>query len=183
MRDKAKYSDESLIKDLLSEATEVKAFERVFHKYYPMVCNFIKGMLKDIVLAEDVAQDIFMKLWLNRKKLNPLQSLKIYLCVIARNEVLTILSSKANRSVNLLPKLPEVQCETRQVDDWISFSETNSRISKLVETMPSQRRKIFKMSRYEHLSNKDIAERMNLSVRTVEKHIVLALQDLRKSFN
>jgi RNA polymerase sigma-70 factor (ECF subfamily) len=69
------------------------------------------------------------------------------------------------------------------VEDWYNYVETNARLRSDIESMPPQRRTIFKMSRYENLSNMEIAIRLNLSVRTVEKHIELALKDLRRSMS
>ena len=175
-------SDESLITGLLTQGgADVEAFEQVFHKYFPMVRNFIKGMLKDAVRSDDVAQNIFMKLWINRHSLNRNLSLKNYLCVMARNEVINILSSKSFKSVHLQDRISDKHLLDYSTDELINYTETSARISKDIESMPPQRREIFKMSRYEHLSNMEIAIRMNLSVRTVEKHIELALKDLRKS--
>ena len=69
------------------------------------------------------------------------------------------------------------------VDDWMSFAETNTLIQNNIEALPPQRKTIFKMSRYDHMSNIEIAVKLNLSVRTVEKHIELALKDLRRSMS
>ena len=178
-----KYTDEELIVDLLSGGSAVLAFERVFHKYYPMVFGFIRGMLKDDGMAEDVAQNIFMKLWLNRSRLDEHTSLKNYLCVLARNEALNILRSVRARSVVLQPDVQEPKMLEPAVEDWYNYVETNARLRSDIESMPPQRRTIFKMIRYENLSNMEIAIRLNLSVRTVEKHIELALKDLRRSMS
>lgn len=148
-----------------------------------MVLHFVRGMLKDDVMAEDVAQNIFMKLWLHRFSLNREQSLKNYLCVMARNEVINILKSKQNKNLTLRSQVPEPQSSEGSVEDWYNYVETNARLQNDIEAMPPQRRTIFKMSRYDHLSNMEIAIRLNLSVRTVEKHIELALKDLRRSMS
>jgi RNA polymerase sigma-70 factor (ECF subfamily) len=184
MKSGGKYTDEDLISILMSgSGSEVDAYERIFHRYYPMVLNFIKGMLKDSAVAEDVAQNIFMKLWINRYSLNRNQSLKNYLCVMARNEVINLVSSKTARLTSTHPQLPDRPSFEPTAEEWINYSEANAQIASSIEAMPPQRREIFKMSRYEHLSNMEIAIRMNLSMRTVEKHIELALKDLRKSMN
>lgn len=183
MSQNGKYSDEKLLADLLQGGADIEAYERIFHRYYPMVLHFVKGMLKDDVMAEDVAQNIFMKLWIHRFSLNKEQSLKNYLCVMARNEVINILKSKRNKTVTLRSQVPEPQTSERTVEDWYSYMETSALLQSDIEAMPPQRRTVFKMSRYEHLSNMEIAIRLNLSVRTVEKHIELALKDLRKSMS
>jgi RNA polymerase sigma-70 factor (ECF subfamily) len=65
----------------------------------------------------------------------------------------------------------------------LTFAETNTRLRNNIEALPPQRRTIFKMSRFDHMSNTEIAVKLNLSVRTVEKHIELALKDLRGSMS
>jgi RNA polymerase sigma-70 factor (ECF subfamily) len=69
------------------------------------------------------------------------------------------------------------------IEEWMNFTETSKIIRSNVDAMPPQRRAVFMMSRYEHMSNMEIAVRLNLSVRTVEKHIELALKDLRQSMS
>ena len=176
-----KYTDAELIAELLSGKDDVLAYERIFHRYYPMVSGFIRGMLKDDAMAEDVAQNIFMKLWINRFRLKKETCLRSWLYVLAKNEALNILRSKRANSIVLQPDVQETKISESTVEDWYNYVETNARLRNDIEAMPPQRRMIFNMSRYENLSNLEIAIRLNLSVRTVEKHIELALKDLRRS--
>ena len=178
-----KYTDAELIAALLSGRDGVLAYERIFHRYYPMVSGFIRGILKDDVMAEDVAQNIFMKLWINRFRLKENTCLRSWLYVLAKNEALNILRSKRANSIVLQPDVQETKISESTVEDWYNYVETNTRLRNDIESMPPQRRMIFNMSRYENLSNLEIAIRLNLSVRTVEKHIELALKDLRRSMS
>lgn len=178
-----KYTDAELIAALLSGRDGVLAYERIFHRYYPMVSGFIRGILKDDVMAEDVAQNIFMKLWINRFRLKENTCLRSWLYVSAKNEALNILRSKRANSIVLQPDVQETKISESTVEDWYNYVETNTRLRNDIEAMPPQRRMIFNMSRYENLSNLEIAIRLNLSVRTVEKHIELALKDLRRSMS
>ena len=173
-----KYSDDRLIRDLCREGVDKEAFEHLFHRYYPMVLNFVKGLVKNPVVAEDIAQNTFAKLWLNRFSLQPGQSVKNYLCVLSRNESINFLRSAVarNTSINLQN---DSFTQSPTIEDWMSFVETSSIIRANIEALPPQRKAIFMMSRYEHMSNMEIAVKLNLSVRTVEKHIELALKDLR----
>lgn len=176
------YPDDRLIADLHKEGADIAAFERLFHRYYPMVLGFTRALVKNQVVAEDIAQNSFMKLWLNRASLQPGLSVKNYLCVLSRNEAINFLRSSQSKSVQLGPQLePHIQEPT--ADDWMSFAETNTQIRNNIDALPPQRRTIFKMSRYEHMSNMEIAVKLNLSIRTVEKHIELALKDLRRSMS
>ena len=177
-----KYSDDRLIQDLCREGVDKDAYERLFHRYYPMVLNFVKGLVKNPVVAEDIAQNTFAKLWLNRFSLQPGLSVKNYLCVLSRNESINFLRSAVARSRSI--NLQNDSCaQSPTIEDWMNFTETSPIIRTHIDALPPQRTTVFMMSRYEHMSNMEIAVKLNLSVRTVEKHIELALQDLRQSMS
>jgi RNA polymerase sigma-70 factor (ECF subfamily) len=147
-----------------------------------MVLNFVKGLVKNSAVAEDIAQNTFVKLWLNRFSLQQGQSVKNYLCVLSRNESINFLRSGKARNIPM--SLHNDSCvQNPNIEDWMSFVETSSIIRANIEALPPQRKAIFMMSRYEHMSNMEIAVKLNLSVRTVEKHIELALKDLRHSMS
>lgn len=177
-----KYSDERLIVDLCREGADADAFEMLFHRYYPMVLNFTRSLVKDPVVAEDIAQNSFMKLWLNRFSLQSGLSVKNYLCILSRNDAINYLRSANAKNICLDPQF-ESPLQHSSVEDWLTFAETNTRLRNNIEALPPQRRTIFKMSRFDHMSNTEIAVKLNLSVRTVEKHIELALKDLRGSMS
>jgi RNA polymerase sigma-70 factor (ECF subfamily) len=124
-----------------------------------------------------------MKLWLNRFSLHPSQSIKNYLCVLSRNDSINYLRSARSKSVGLGSQFESHMQNPNNVEDWMTFAETNIRLRHNIEALPPKRRAIFMMSRYEHMSNMEIAVKLNLSVRTVEKHIELALKDLRQSLS
>jgi RNA polymerase sigma-70 factor (ECF subfamily) len=182
MGQKNKYSDDRLIHDLCQEGVDKDAFERLFNRYYPMVFNFVKGLVKNPVVAEDIAQNTFVKLWLNRFSLQQGQSVKNYLCVLSRNESINFLRSGMARNTSMLPH-NDLCIQKPTVEEWMNFTETSNIIRSNVDAMPPQRRAVFMMSRYEHMSNMEIAVKLNLSIRTVEKHIELALKDLRQSMS
>ena len=184
MKPEKEHTDENLVTDLLADDgdTDIKAYEQLFHKYYPMLRNFISGLLKSHAAADDIAQNCFMKLWFNRFSLRPGLSVKNYLFVLARNEAINVLRSSSSKAESLSSQ-HESELSLRMVDDWLNYSETNTFLKEKIDALPPQRRTIFKMSRYEHISNVEITMRLNLSVRTVEKHIELALRDLRKGMD
>lgn len=154
------------------------AYDAVFLRWYPQVRRFLFTLVKEDALAEDLAQSVFMKLWLFRARLNPSQSLKNYLMVLARNAALDFFRSKYHTLQADLSSPPEHPAPER-TEQKAEYAETSARIRQAVEEMPAQRRDVFKMSRFEQLSNEEIAVRLGLSIRTVEKHIQLALKDLR----
>jgi len=155
-----------------------RAYDAVFLRWYPQVRRFLFMLVKENALAEDLAQGVFMKLWLFRARLNPAQSLKNYLMVLARNAALDFFRSKYH-TLQTDQSFPPDPAASERAEQKAEYTETSIRIRQAVEEMPVLRREVFKMSRFEQLSNKEIAVRLGLSVRTVEKHIQLALKDLR----
>ena len=156
-----------------------RAYDAVFLRWYPQVRRFLFTLVKKDALADDLAQSVFMKLWLFRSRLNPTLSLKNYLMVLARNAATDFFRSKYHTLQADLPS-PLERTAPERTEQWAEYAETSARIRQAVEEMPAQRREVFKMSRFEQLSSEEIADRLGLSVRTVEKHIQLALRDLRK---
>ncbi len=159
-----------------------RAFDALFLRWYPQVHRFLLTLVKETSLSEDLAQGVFMKLWLFRSRLNPSQSLKNYLMVLARNAALDFFRSKYHTLEADVATPPEETAPER-TEQKAEFTEINIRIRQAVKEMPAQRQEVFLMSRVQHLSNEEIAHKLGLSVRTVEKHIQLALKDLRIFLN
>ena len=176
-------SDSSLISAV--KKGDKGAYEQLFVRYYPTLLRFIHGMLKDNHMAEDIAQNIFMKLWIHREKLDSTQSLKNYLFVLAKHEIFNIFKAKRTTMLSLLPQLNDRDIEDRgySIEEQYNYAELNELLIQNISKMPPQRQLIFRMSRCEHLSNREIAERLGLSVRSVDKHIELALKDLHNSIS
>ncbi len=153
-----------------------RCFEMLFQKYYPRFRAYAYRLIHDRHHAEDILQNVFMKLWMNRMLLNENVSLVSYLFVLSRNEILNYL--RYNR---MHPRLEGVEAvHEGTVNNEYDFNELYATITGIIESkLPQRRREIFKMNRFEHLSAAEIAKRLNLSVRTVEKQIELALKTIR----
>ena len=134
--------------------------------------------------AEDVVQDVFTRLFLSRNSLSETGgSVEHWLFVCARNAAVNILKSKWQTSVDRVQDpgtLPHGESETEM---RVLLDETLARLDAAVSLLPDRRREIYRLSRDAHLTAAEIAERTGLSVRTVEKHLQLALKDIRSHFN
>lgn len=157
---------------------DINSYRQLFEDKYSLFYSFVRGMVKDSFAAEDITQNIFMKVWVNRKKLTANQSIHNYLYVLARNEVRDFFRRKSNLRSDELKE--DIRSFVDDIEGAIDSKMIKSKVDSVVFDMPDQRRRIFLLSREDNLSNKEIAEKMNLSVRTVERHILLAIKDIRK---
>jgi RNA polymerase sigma-70 factor, ECF subfamily len=152
------------------------AFEALFRLHYKPLCAFALGYLKDPDKAEDLVQDLFFRLWLDREKVQVTISLKAYLFASVRNRCLNALKS-GSRLVVLNEALEEhAEDQVRSEDE---HAERIARVQAAIEALPEERRKVFKLSRYEGLKYHEIAGRLGISVKTVENQMGSALRTLR----
>lgn len=154
------------------------AFRYVFMTYFPKVKYFITNIVKSDVIAEELAQDIFLKVWTTRESLPELRSFNAYIYKMARNTALNYLDRKYVEEAYLANYTPSPNAATNPVDE-LEAKELELLVQLTVDQMPEQRRRIYTMSRIENLKNEEIAEKLNLSKKTVENHLNLALKDIR----
>ncbi len=155
-----------------------KAFEEIFITYFQRVKLFISGIIKSEVDAEELAQDVFVKLWTNRKTINIEKPFGAYLYVIAKNTAFNFLKHKLieHSYTNNLPP-PDT---THSPEEELFAREISLLIEMTVNEMPAQRRRIYILSRKKGMSNSDIALKLGISKKTVENQLSLALHELRK---
>ena len=154
------------------------AFERIFRIYYGKVRNFVSLLVHSDSDAEDIAQDIFIKMWEKRSCFADIKSLDSYLYIMSRNAALDYI-----RKDKRYPEPEEFKDILYSGDDpdakYLAM-EQDLLIRMFVSTLPEKRRRIFEMSRYEGVSNDDIAKRLGISKKTVENQIHLVLSELKE---
>ena len=147
--------------------------------YFPKLKLFLSGFLDSEAEAEDLAQDVFVKLWQNRLSLAEVENLNAYLYRIAKNTLYTYLDR--SYSPNTIPMEESFHiASVEELEEIVFAKELEELIEVTIEKMPPKRKAIFCMSRKQGLSNDEIAFQLNISKRTVETHISAALTDLRK---
>lgn len=156
-----------------------KAFDALFVSYFPRLKHFLSSFLDTETEAEDLAQDVFVKLWQSRVNLNKIENLNAYLYRIAKNTLYSYL--ERSDPMELYSYADTVDIPTKEALEEVLFAkELEELINLAITRMPSQRKTIFNLSRKDGLTNEEIALRLNLSKRTVETHISAALADIRK---
>lgn len=156
-----------------------KAFEAVFITYYNKTKAFIFGYIKSEVDAEELAEDIFVKLWLNHQHIDVSKSFESYLHTMARNSALNFLKHKYVHDA-YVHSLNHSDYETSTSEEDLIAKELGILIDDVVERMPEQRKHIYQMSRINGLSNTEIAIKLNTTKRNVESQLSLALKEIRK---
>ena len=167
--------DEKYLIEALKKG-DIKAFDEVYYKYTKKLFVFSLRFLKDRQEVEDLIQKVFTTIWERREHLNPDKSFEGYLFKIARNEIYDILKLRIIREhyCNYILSDPESDLDDLEKKKMIE------RVFELVDNLPEKRAKIFRMSKEEGLTYKEIAEQLNISENTVDTQIRHSLNYLRK---
>lgn len=164
-----------------------KAFGLLFRELFPSLCNFAQRILNNLPESEETVQDVFIHLWQNKEKINLKGSLKSYLYQSVHN--LAINKLEHFRTLKFQPNITASQ-EIHHlfiVDDtfiqMFEAHETENIILSAMEELPEKCREIFRLSRFENLSNKEISDQLNLSQNTVRVQIFRAIAFLKDFLN
>jgi RNA polymerase sigma-70 factor (ECF subfamily) len=162
----------------ISNGDEV-AFNKAFDLYYMPLCFFADKMLHDLDLSRSVVQQVFVDLWIKRDRLR-IDSLKSYLYQSVRNAAFDVLKHKKAESKYLSTLETE---ETGILSDFMEEAELADRINRAIQNLPEKCREVFILCRFEELKYAEIAEKLNISVKTVEMQISIALKKLRNELS
>lgn len=171
-------TDERILQGLAQN--DCGAFDELYMRYAPHVEAFAFCLLKNRSEAEDLAHDIFLKIWENRTEMGHVRSLRNYLFRMIRNAVFDLFEHK-NVQLRYERRYPSVgELVSEDLAARIDSEDLLLIIEMAVEQMPEQRRRVFRMSRYEKQSYQEIARELGISTKTVEYHIRTALAELKK---
>jgi RNA polymerase sigma-70 factor (family 1) len=174
--------DEQLLLTQIAEGDE-QAFAILFYRYLPVLQPYALKFTKSEAAAEEIIQDIFLRVWLNREKIETVDNVKAWLYKYASNECLNYLR-KQLKQVKAIDKLTIDQPrESHTTTDTIHINEINQLVAQVVNKLPAQRRKIYQMSRIEGLSIPEIADQLSLSPNTVKNALVISLKTIRTHLN
>ena len=159
---------------------ELSEFENLFRLHYSKLCSYANLFLNDPDASEDVVQEVFFKLWKNREELVITTTIKSYLFRAVRNGCMNVIDHISIREAHKIINEEDIKdSESNFIDETI-ISELEQRIKETIDQLPPERRKIFIMSRYEGLKYREIADLLNLSLKTVENQMYQALKFLRE---
>jgi RNA polymerase sigma-70 factor, ECF subfamily len=157
-----------------------QAFELLYRKFYVRLCAFSNKYLNDPEAAQEIVQDVFVKIWESREEIDPEDSLRSYLFKIAQNKSINILRHKKTESrFAEVCRLVYIEKSEPSALESLIARELEENIQRSVARLPLQCRKIFEMNRTEGLKYKEIAETLDISIKTVEAQMSKAFKSLR----
>ena len=154
-----------------------RAFDTVFKQYYKPLCQFSYSFIKDQNTAENLVQEVFVKLWEKRENITNIDNLLSYLMGMVRNQSIDFLRKEKTNSKVYIQLRPESSENT--TEEQISKNEFEEKLLKSILNLPERCRTAIEMSRFDGFSNKEIAQKMEISVKGVEALIGRSLKLLR----
>jgi RNA polymerase sigma-70 factor (ECF subfamily) len=172
------YNDEELMEEI--KAGNMLAFDKLYRKYSSRLHKFSYSMLKSTEDAENIIQDVFLNLWLNRENVEKSSSVKYYIFTTAYNSAISVIRKKLKDStyIEYVKTLQDLMQEP--VDLQIEYKELDEQLNRIIDALPQRQKEVYMLSRVEGLKYSEIAERLNISINTVENHLSRALNHIRR---
>jgi RNA polymerase sigma-70 factor (ECF subfamily) len=171
------FPDEKIA--LLLTKRDEAVFEQVFKEHYKNLFAYAFNMLKDEDEAEEMVQQVFFKLWERAEHLTFSGSIAAYLYRAVHNESLNFLKHQKVKSVHHLHVAYSMKNKSEQPHSKMISKELEKKFRQALNELPEQCRTVFQMSRFEDLKYREIADKLDISIKTVENHMGKALKLLR----
>jgi len=170
-------SDQSKLLYELSQGNEL-AFTKLYNEYKNVVFSTALKITKSRILAEEVVQDVFLKIWQNHENLAEITNIENYLFIISRNHIFDMIK-KIARDTSIVVDTNYKSTSTNDTEDAIKDDQYNVILNQIVDQLPPQQQKIYKMAKWDGLSHQKIGEDLGISTETVKKHMAQALKFVR----
>ena len=172
------YSDEQLMLEI--KAGNMVAYDALYRKYSKKLYKFSLSILKSSEEAENTIQDVFLNLWENRHEIEKNSSIKSYVFTVTYNSAISLLRKKTSekRFIEYLKTLQHPDHES--VIPQIEYDEFSAKLDQVINALPVRQKEIYLMHREEGLKYQEIAEKLNISVNTIETHMSRALKTIRE---
>ena len=178
--DQNKYEEQKLI-SLLKEGSEY-AFQLIYDQHRNRIYVTAIRFLKSPLIAQDVVQEVFLKLWFERKNIDPSKSLSAWLYTIAKNNILNQLKKVAHEW-NYLDKQSFLQTKSINfTENKILENDYNYHLQKAILALPEQQRNVFKLAREQSFTYNQIGEKLGISPLTVKTHLSRSVVSIKKYF-
>ena len=184
--------DRSVVKDTKSNTElvrllkrgDMKAFDIIYEKYSRRLYGFVFRYVKQDADTEEIVQDVFIKIWKSRTKIDVYSSFESFLFTIAHNAMVNLLKKRVTEQkyVEHVKSLQVIN-ESYELTDEIHYKELEQKFLGLLDELSPRQKEIFQLSREEGLSNKEIADKLGISIQTVKNHLVTTLSFLKNKLD
>jgi len=175
----SKFTDEQLI--ILLKKDDPQAFTEIYSRYAESLAGFAASKLYSLDDARDILHDIFVKLWENREELHITSNLQSYLFTVIRHRIIDKIRKNITREEYAAVRQSLSIIYQDSIEKGLEARELQQTIEKSLDQLPPRVKEIYKLSREQELSNREIAEKLNLSEQTVKNQLSAALKHLRKT--
>jgi len=163
---------------------DLTAFDKVYRKYCRKLSGFVYHIVKTETDTEEIVQDVFVKLWNSREKLQPTKSFDAYLYTIAYNTTISMVRKRISEK-KYIDHILMMQQDVSFPEsiDKLQFEQLFDQMYKIINQLPARQKEVFLLNREKGMTYKEIAEQLNISENTVEIHMVKALRFLQNKIN
>lgn len=173
------HNEHEILKKVASG--DARAFTYLFDTYYKHLGQYVFRLTESTEVAEEIVQDVFVKIWSRRSELVGIESFTNYLFIISRNSTYRFLKEKANAHLKQLEWEKQYKEEFYSLENVTPEDAFCTMVDKLVQKLPPQQRKVYEMSRVERMKHSEIAAMLCISIETVKKHIMSANKFIKSS--
>lgn len=156
-----------------------KAIELLFNEYYVILCTHVNTILKNKNVAEDIVQEVMLEIWRMKDQINVSSSMEAYLKRACRNKSLNYIRSQ-KMNFEEIDAADDLSSDYTNMEDAMAIENLQHKINEGINSLPEKCRLVFTLSRVEGLSYMEIADQLDISVKTVENQISKALRILRE---
>lgn len=178
MGSKSNESDRELVRRL--KMGQIDAFDQLFERYNQNLYRFGRSLLKTHEDAEEVVMEVFLQVWNKQHELQEQKSFKSFLFTLASNAIIDQFRRRAKDQKYEQFLIHQAQQNYLNPEEALEYKNLKKQVEKAIHELPESRKQIYQMSRVEGLSYKEIAQRKQITTKTVENHINLALRHIRK---
>jgi RNA polymerase sigma-70 factor (ECF subfamily) len=163
---------------------DMAAFDMIYRAYSKRLFRFVYGIIKTESDAEEIVQEVFVKIWESHENINDFALFDSYLFTIAYNSTISVIRKKLSEAKYIQHvKSLQIQEQEKTIINDIDFESVSLKVNELVDKLPPRQKEVFKLHRENELTYRQIAEKLEISVNTVENHMSKALKFLRKNLN
>jgi RNA polymerase sigma-70 factor (ECF subfamily) len=176
-----KYIEKNIVRQVIKG--DQRAFAELYNMYADKLYYFALKFLKSKEDTENLSQEVFVKIWETRERLDPDNSFNAYLFTIAKNTIFNIHRKKVNELAYRKYLGYYIDNSHSKTENDVLLNDLQNLVDRCVENFPAQRKKVFELSRKDGLSHKEISQQLDISEKTIETHIRLGLKTLREVLN